>query len=118
MAKRWKISAAPTTSGNVLKDWIGRDVKLQARVDSHFIRLCVMPYPWPVTFYRSLGEGIGEIRIDFRKVEYRLYGYPEAGCFRVIVVGSKKDQERQIKIAKKLKKQYDIAAPKWEDYDV
>ena len=118
MAKRWKISAAPTASGNVLTDWIRRDAQLQARVDSHFRRMCVMPYPWPVTFYRPLGEGIGEVRIDFRKVEYRLYGYLEFGCFRVISVGGKKGQEGQIKAAKKLKRQYGIAAPKWEDYDV
>lgn len=108
-----------TTSRNVIIDWLGRNRELQARVDALLRRVVVMPIPWPMPYYRPLGDGIGEVRIDLRNVEHRLYGYFAARGFAVILASSdKKAQKRCIKLAKKLKKQYDIAAPELEDYDV
>jgi putative component of toxin-antitoxin plasmid stabilization module len=115
----WKIAAVRTSSGNVISDWLGRNPELQARVDAQLRRMVEMPGIWPMPYYRPLGEGVGEIRVDMRKVEHRMYGYFASRMFVVVLASSdKKTQQRYIKSAKKLKKQYFIAAPELENYDV
>ncbi len=48
-----------------------------------------------------------------------MYGYFSGRRFAVVLASSdKKAQKRCIKLAKRLRKQYDIAAPELEDYDV
>jgi hypothetical protein len=54
-------------------------------------------------------------------VEHRLYGYfgPGPRDFTVILASSgKKGQNKQIKAAIRLRKQYEMAAPELENYDV
>lgn len=80
-----------------------------------------MALPWPMPYYRSVGDGVGEIRIDYLKVEYRFYGYfgPGPNQFTVILAaGGKKGQQADITEAKKLKKQLETANPMVENYDV
>lgn len=117
----WTFRAVRTQSGNVLTDWFGTDKKLQARMDRYLGCLQQMPGHWPMPYYRHLGDGIGEIRFDLRNVEHRLYGYfgPGQRDFTVVFAGSgKKEQDKHIKSAKKLKRQYEITVPELENYDV
>ncbi len=82
-------------------------------------RLRIIPVPWPMPYYRPLGNGVGEIRFDLRKEEHRLYGYFATEEFIVILASSgKRKQNQSIQNAKKLKEKYNLAAPKLEDYDV
>jgi putative component of toxin-antitoxin plasmid stabilization module len=75
--------------------------------------------PWGLPDYRPLGEGVGEIRIDYLKVEYRFYGYFGPRQFTVILTGAgKKGQNASIQAAKKLKKHLDTISPQVENYDV
>ena len=68
---------------------------------------------------QALGGGVGEIRIDMRKVEHRIYGYVENRTFVAILASSdKKSQQGCINAAKNLKKQYSMRPPELEDYDV
>ncbi len=67
-----------------------------------------MDLPWPLTYYRPLGDGIGEIRIDFGRVEHRLYGFfgIPPHTFTIMSTSSdKKAQNRVIQESKKLHKQ-------------
>jgi putative addiction module killer protein len=69
--------------------------------------------------YRPLGGGVGEIRIDDKNVEHRVYGYFSGRCFVVILAGSdKKKQQQAIKQAKTLKEQFDKTPPPKEPYHV
>jgi|ERR1035438_2880077 putative component of toxin-antitoxin plasmid stabilization module len=108
MDRQWTFRALRTIRGNVVSDWLGNDSRLHARVDSYLRRLKIMAFPWPMTYYRALGDGVGEIRIDFGKVEHRLYGFfgipPET--FTIMIASSdKKAQNRLIEDSKKLRKQ-------------
>jgi putative component of toxin-antitoxin plasmid stabilization module len=70
-------------------------------------------------YYRPLGGGVGEIRIDDANVEYRIYGYFTGRCFIVLFGRSgKKNQDESIKAAKNLKKQFAKNPPPTERYDV
>lgn len=119
MKHPWQFAGVVTNSGDVIRDWLGRDPELQARMDVQLRRLRLMPLPWPMPYYRPLGDGVGEIRFDLRKVEHRLYGYFESRQFVVVLASSdKKAQKASIASAKKLKKQYDQKQPKVKGYDV
>jgi len=83
----------------------------------------MLDVPWHPTYYGSVGDSVGELRVDFQNVEYRFYGYfgPGPGEFTVIHIGDdKKRQQEAINDAKKLKKQIDAATgtPRVEKYDV
>ena len=105
---------------------MSKDVGLQARVDAFLRRLKVLPYPWPRTYYDPLGDGIGELRVDYKNVEQRFYGFfgPGPNQFTVIVAASgKKRQNAIIVVAKKIKKDLDRMKVvkkvfKVENYDV
>jgi putative component of toxin-antitoxin plasmid stabilization module len=119
----WRFASLKTGSGNVLKDFLSKDAQLQARVDSFLRRLRVLPVPWPPTYCDTrMGGGVVELRVDFRKVEYRFYGAfaPGSHQFTVILAGSgKKRQQKMINAAKQLKTTLDLNRT-WivEDYDV
>lgn len=119
MAVQWAFRAVKTTRGDVISDWLRSDVRLRARVDSFLRRLRELPVPWPPTYYGTLGDGIGEIRIDMGKVEHRLYGFFGPSEFTVLLASSdKKSQQRLIQAAKKLKRRYDLSPMKTEGYIV
>ncbi len=119
---KWRFAGLKTNKGNVLKDFLSKDAGLRARVDAFLLRLQIMPIPWPSTNYDgSLGGGIGELRVDYKKVEYRFYGFfgPGSQQFTVIVAsGDKKHQQGTINAAKKLKSSIDVSTCAVEDYDV
>lgn len=118
MDKPHKFAAVKTSSGNVLSDWLGEDVRLKARMDSYLRRLKVMD-TWPMPYYRPLGGGVGEIRFDLAKVEHRLYGYFSHGEFIIVLASSnKKTQKQDIQTAKKLRAACQLSAPATEAYDV
>lgn len=118
----WRFAGLRTAKGNVLKDYLADKVGLRARVDVFLSRLKTMPIPWPTTYYDgSLGDDVGELRIDLDNVEYRLYGSfgPERQQFTIILIGDdKKRQQKFISAAKQLKKQLDRIGWNVEDYDV
>lgn len=119
MVNRWTFRAAKTTNGNVIADWLGLDVKLRARIDSYLRRLRELPVPWPPTYYGSLGDGIGEIRVDWKKVEHRLYGFFQDGAFIVIGASSdKKNQQAFIQQMKRLYRQIQNTLIETEEYIV
>jgi hypothetical protein len=121
MKQRWQFVAVKTASGNVVTNWLGRGLRLQARMDYYLRILREMPPPWKMPYYEPLGDGVGAIRFDLDKVEHRLYGYfgPAPRQFTIILPSSdKKQQNKQIKLAKKLKRQYETSAPEVEEYDV
>lgn len=100
-------------------DWLSGDMPLQAKVDVTLRRLQFIGPRWPMPYYRPLGSGIGEIRLDDGSVEHRIYGYFSGRCFVVIFGKSgKKNQQQAIKYAKSLKKQFDRTPPPKERYDV
>jgi hypothetical protein len=118
---RWRFAGLKTSSGSVLKDYLSRDVGLQARVDAFLARLRIMPPPWPATYYDGLGGGVGELRIDYLKVEHRFYGFfgPGPQRYTVIMISSeKKRQQKTINLAKKLKTSLERSSYEVEDYDV
>lgn len=122
MKKDWRFAGLKTRRGNVLKDFLSKDVKIQNRVEAFLRRLRTLPVPWPSTYYDgSLGDGIGELRVDYKNVEYRFYGFfgPGPHQFTVIMASDDKKQQRKtIKAAKKLKKTLDQSTYEVEDYDV
>jgi len=78
-----------------------------------------MDHPWPFPYYRSLGDGVGEIRMDYGRVEHRLYGFfgllPRQ--FTVLIASSDKKRQRQlIQEAKKLRKRVENSNPATEEY--
>jgi putative addiction module killer protein len=119
MKPLWEFWAVRTVRTNILVDWLGRNKALQAKVDVTLRRLQIIGPTWPMPYYRPLGGGVGEIRIDDKNVEHRIYGYFSGRCFVVILGGSdKKKQQQAIKQAKILKKQFDKTPPPKEPYYV
>jgi putative component of toxin-antitoxin plasmid stabilization module len=101
--------------------WLHRDAELRARVDAQLRRMKVSDDLWKLPFYRPLGDGVGEIRVNHRKVEHRIYGYfgPGSRQFTMMfAVSGKQKQNKIIQQAKKLKKQYLANPPRLEIYDV
>lgn len=122
MNTEWRFAGLKTGNGNVLGDFLAGDAKLRARVDVFLSRLKLLPIPWTHNYYEGLGDGIGELRINDGKVEYRFYGSfgPGPNQFTVIMASAdKKRQQKTIKEAKELKKSLDLKHA-WivEDYDV
>ena len=77
--------------------------------------------PWPPTYYGSLGDGIGEIRIDMGNVEHRLYGFFGylADEFTVLAASSDKDnQQATVQSVKKRFKQVQKNPVATEEYVV
>ena len=100
-------------------DWLSKDEALHAKVDVTLRRLQFMGPKWPMPYYRPLGGGVGEIRLDESKVEHRIYGYFSGRSFVAIFCESgKKQQKESIKHAKNLKKQFDKTPPPTEPYHV
>src|SRR5215470_1024711 len=96
----WRFAGLKTTSGNVLKDYVSKDKKFLARVDAFLRRQKWKPLPWTLPDYRPVGDSVGELRIDYRNVEYRFYGFygPEQVQFTVMLIGDeKKGQQKDIK---------------------
>ena len=119
MTVSWRYYGLKTFIGNVLKDFFRKDAALQARVDAQLRRMRPLPLPWPITLFKNLGDGIGEIRVDFRKVEYRFYGFHGSQRFTVIKIGDdKKSEQKTIQAAKKLKKNLEQNGYEVEEYDV
>ncbi len=121
MRPPWQFAGVKTTRGNILKDYVVRDRKLQARVDAFLKRLRHIEVPWPQTYYKPLGEGAGELRVDFKNVEHRFYGYfgPGARTFTVFNASSdKKTQQKDINAAKDLARKFKQVPPPVENYDV
>jgi putative component of toxin-antitoxin plasmid stabilization module len=122
MKKDWRFAGLKTGRSNVIKDFLSKDVMVQNRVESFLRRLRTLPIPWPSTYYDgSLGGGLGELRVDYRNVEYRFYGFfgPGSHQFTVIIASDdKKKQRKTIKAAKQLKKTLDQGVYDVEDYDV
>jgi hypothetical protein len=106
MVSRWTFRAARTTSGNVIVDWLGSDVRLRARVESFLRRLRELPHPWPPTYYGPLGDGIGEIRVDLRNVEHRLYGFFGYGPDEFTIISASSDKKKQQTVIEQVKKRY------------
>jgi len=102
-----------------LLDFFSGDLTLQAKVDATFRRLQFFFPKWPMPYYRPLGSGAGEIRLDDGNVEHRIYGYFRGRSF-VVMFGSsnKKTQQQSIKRVKNLKKQYIQTPPPMERYHV
>jgi putative addiction module killer protein len=115
----WEFWAVRTARRNALVDWLSRDKALQAKVDVTLHRLQFMGPKWPMPYYRPLGGGVGEIRLDDGKVEHRIYGFFSGKCF-IVMFGSsdKKSQQQSIKRAKNLKKGFVKTPPPTERYDV
>lgn len=114
----WEFWAVRTGKRNALIDWLAGKISLQAKVDALFRRLQFLAPRWPMPYYRPLG-GAGEIRLDDQKVEHRIYGYFTGKCFVVMFASSdKKSQQKSIKKAKQLKKQFAKTPPPMERYDV
>jgi putative addiction module killer protein len=115
----WEFWAVRTARRNVLVDWLSRSKPLQAKVDVTLRRLQFMGPNWPMPYYRPLGGGVGEIRLDEGNVEHRIYGFFSGRCF-IVMFGSsdKKSQQQSIKAAKKLKKEFIKTPPPTERYDV
>jgi putative addiction module killer protein len=115
----WEFWAVQTARRNVLVDWLYRDKRLQAKVDATFRRLQFIGPKWPMPYYRPVGGGAGEIRIDDGNVEHRIYGFFSGRCF-VVMLGSsdKKNQQQSIKTAKNLRKQFVKTPPPTERYHV
>lgn len=88
----------------LFKDWMGslRDVMAKARIRARLARLRA-GNPGD---YRSLGEGLYELRIDHGP-GYRIY-YGEAGGFLVILLcgGDKSSQTKDINVARALWAEY------------
>jgi putative component of toxin-antitoxin plasmid stabilization module len=119
MKPLWEFWAVRTARRNVLVDWLSRDKPLQAKVDVTLHRLQFMGPKWPMPYYRPLGGGVGEIRLDAGKVEHRIYGYFIGKSFVAMFGHSdKKTQQQAIKHAKALKKQFSKTPPPMERYDV
>ena len=115
----WEFRAIRTARHNVLVDWLSGRVALQAKVDATLRRLQYIGPKWPMPYYRPLGGGVGEIRLDDGNVEHRIYGYFVGRCFVVMFANSNKNQQQDsIKSAKKLKKQIDKTPLPTERYDV
>jgi putative addiction module killer protein len=119
MKPLWEFWSVRTAHRNTLVDWLSRDKALQAKVDATLRRLQFIGPTWPMPYYRPLGAGVGEIRIDDGNVEHRIYGYFSGRCFVVMFAASdKKKQQQAIKQAKNLKKQFDKTPPAKEQYHV
>jgi putative addiction module killer protein len=119
MKPLWEFWAVRTARRNVLVDWLSKDKPLQAKVDVMLRRLQFIGPKWPMPYYRPLGGGAGEIRLDDGNVEYRIYGYFSGKCFVVMFAsGDKKNQQQSIKTAKQLRKQFAQNPPPTERYDV
>jgi putative addiction module killer protein len=119
MKPLWEFWAVRTARRNVLVDWLSRDKPLQAKVDVTLHRLQFMGPKWPMPYYKPLGGGVGEIRLDDGNVEHRIYGFFSGKRF-IVMFGSsdKKSQQKSIKTAKNLKKQFVKTPPPTERYDV
>jgi putative component of toxin-antitoxin plasmid stabilization module len=119
MKPAWEFWAVRTMRRNVLVDWLSGRLPLQARVDAHFRRLQFISPKLPMPYFRPLGSGAGEIRVDDANVEHRIYGYFSGKCFVVMFASSdKKSQQQSIKRAKALRKQFVKTPPPTERYDV
>ena len=119
MSSAWEFWAVRTRKRNALVDWLSGRQPLQAKVDALLRRLKFIWPKWPMPYYRPLGGGAGEIRLDDGNVEHRIYGYFSGNGFVVMFASSdKKTQQQSIKNAKKLKKEYAITPPPMERYDV
>lgn len=77
-----------------------------ARVDAYLRRLRELPLPWPPSYYGSLGGGIGEIRVDWRNVEHRLYGFFGYGSDEFTVIAASSDKKRQSAFIQHVKKDF------------
>jgi putative component of toxin-antitoxin plasmid stabilization module len=98
---------------------LSQNPALQAKVDATLRRLQFIGPLWPMPYYRPLGGGVGEIRLDDGNVEHRIYGFFSGKCFVVILGNSdKKNQQVSIKSAKNLKKLFDKTPPPTERYHV
>jgi putative component of toxin-antitoxin plasmid stabilization module len=121
MAIRWKFRAIKTVRGNAIADWIGKDTRLRARINSFLRRLRELPVPWPAPYYGPLGDGIGELRVDLGNIEHRLYGFFGYGPneFTVIIASSdKKSQQSSINAAKRRNQQIQKFPVGTEEYIV
>jgi putative component of toxin-antitoxin plasmid stabilization module len=121
MKTDWRFAGLKTVKGNVLKDFLIRDLRVQTRVEAFLRRLKTLQFPWPPSYYENLGDGVGELRVDYRNVEYRFYGFfgPAQRQFTVIMASDvKKRQQKTIQAAKQLKKSLDQGTYQVEDYDV
>lgn len=119
MKPLWEFWAVRTARRNSLIDWLSGKMHLQAKVDALFRRLQFIWPKWPMPYYRPLGSGAGEIRLDDGNVEHRIYGYFSGKCFVVMFASSdKKNQQQSIKQAKNLRKQFVKTPPPTERYDV
>lgn len=119
----WQFAGLKMGGGNVLKDYLTGDKRFQARVDSFLRRQKEKELPWGLPDYRPVGDGVGELRIDYLKVEYRFYGYfgPNPRQFTVMLISNdKKAQQADIKAAKKIMSQINQmkGIPEVENYDV
>ncbi len=119
MKPDWEFRPVKTAKRNALVAWLSGKLQLQAKVDATLRRLKVIWPTWPMPYYRPLGGGAGEIRLDDAKVEHRIYGYFSGKCFVIMFADSdKKMQQQSIKQAKKLRKQFAETPPPTERYDV
>jgi putative component of toxin-antitoxin plasmid stabilization module len=123
MKTPWQFAGLKTGRGNVLKDYVSKDKKFQARVDSFLRRQRLKEVPWGLPDYRPVGDNVGELRIDYLKVEHRLYGYfgPEPRQFTVMLAGNEKNgQQKDIKAVKKIMTQIKQmkGKPEVENYNV
>lgn len=119
MIPAWEFRSVRTPRRNALVDWLSGRLPLQAKVDALLRRLQFIWPRWPMPYYRPLGGGAGEIRLDDGNVEHRIYGYFSGKCFVVMFANSdKKSQQQSIKRAKQLRKQFAKTPPPTERYDV
>lgn len=115
----WEFWPVKTARRNELVDWLSGNFSLQAKVDALLRRLQYMGPNWPMPYYRPLGKGAGEIRLDDGNVEHRIYGYFSGKCFIVMFASSdKKRQQKSIKKAKELRQSYKKTPPPMEQYHV
>ena len=120
MKTEWRFAGLKTGKGNVIRDFVSKDVGLQTRIEAFLRRLKVQQRWHTNDFDNSMGDGIGELRIDYQKVEQRLYGFFEPGMRFIVVIASsgKKRQQKTIQAAKALKREFDRGCHETEDYDV
>jgi putative component of toxin-antitoxin plasmid stabilization module len=128
--KPWEFNALVDSSGNVITRWYlayekkNKNRALRARADVYLRRLRIIDVPWPFPLYLPLGDGVGEIRFDLNKVEYRILGYfgPGSRQYLMLLGATHRTKryvpEKAIERAKQLKKDFDGYTPTMEKYDV
>jgi len=87
----------------------GLEKDLQDKVD-YVLQIIISVNPIPGKFFKHLGDGIFEIRIEYQSNIYRIFSFFDKGKVVILLHGiqkkSQKIKRRELERAKSLRKKY------------